>query len=127
MMQRLSCAAMVVAVVAISAPLRAETPMSPVHRTAPASPSRQWVEPPPAPAQARPLRSTAATPDARSERPAREIRTARQGRHRARGRSRDNMTSYLNRQQLRGGWYGSGMSYYHYRGHGPAPYSNSGE
>jgi hypothetical protein len=128
MLNRVLGAAALVAVLAIGAPVWAESPMSPVHRTPPpnasSSAARQWVEPP----AARKHRAEEnAASAAESEQSVRPMRTARQGRRMAGARGWT--TRELNRQQLYGsspgGW--SGVSAPYYRGYGPAPYSNSGD
>src|SRR5690349_5500231 len=124
MLTRIAGAVMLSVVLASAVPTWAETPMSPLRRTAspdtPASTTQQWVEPPPAP-----RRSTTenAAPGAEPEQTARPPRNSRQGRRMARGRPLS--TRDLNRQQLYGGW--SGISVPYYRGYGPAPYSSSGD
>jgi len=124
MLTRVSRAALLVAVLAIGAPAWAETPMSPLRRTAPpdapASTVQQWVEPPPAPRRSA---TENAAPGAEPEQSAPTTRTLRQGPRVARGRGWS--TRELNRQQLHGGWSGASVPYY--RGYGPAPYSNSGD
>jgi len=124
MLQHVSCAAVLVTVLAIGAPVWAETPMSPLRRAAPpetaASPAQQWVEPPPA---LRPSAPENAAPGAEAEQATPPMRNSREGRRVARGRVWT--TRELNRQQLYGGW--SGVSVPYYRGYGPAPYSNSGD
>jgi hypothetical protein len=124
MLKQVSRAAALVAVLATGAPVWAETPMSPLRRSAPpnaaSDTAQQWVEPP-----AAPQRSTTenAAPVARPEESARPMRNPRQGPRVAKARGWS--TRELNRRQLYGGW--SGVSVPYYRGFGPAPYSNSGE
>jgi hypothetical protein len=127
MLKRVSGAAALVAVLSIGAPVWAESPMSPVHRTPPpnaaSSAGRQSVDPP----AARKHRGTEnAALAAGPEQSARPIGTARHGRRVARARGWT--TRELNRQQLYGGSPGgwSAVSVPYYRGYGPAPYSNSG-
>ena len=117
-------AAVLLTVLVSTAVAWAETPMSPLRRTAPpdapASTAPQWVEPPPAPRRSA---TENAAPGAEPEQSAPTTRTPRQGPRVARGRSWS--TRDLNRQQLYGGWSGASVPYY--RGFGPAPYSNSGD
>jgi hypothetical protein len=125
MLKRVLGAAALVGGLAIGAPVWAESPMSPVHRTPPpnasSSAARQWVEPP----AARKHRAAEnAAPAAEAEQSVRPMRTARDGRRMAGARGWTT-TRELNRQQLYGGW--SGVSARYYRGYGPAPYSNSGD
>jgi hypothetical protein len=128
MLKRVSGAAALVAVLAIGAPVWAESPMSPVHRGPPpnaaSSAARQWVEPPAA--RKHGAAENAAAPAAEAEQSAPPIRTARHGRRIAKARGLT--TRELNRQQLYGGSPGgwSAVSAPYYRGYGPAPYSNSG-
>ncbi len=125
MSQRIFRAAGLVALLATGAPVWADTPMTPLRRTAPPNASsnteQQLVEPPAAPR--RPTTENAA-PVAQPEASARPMRASRRvGRvARARGWS----TRELNRQQLYGGG-GYGYSVPYYRGFGPPPYSNSGD
>jgi hypothetical protein len=137
MRSRVCGAAIVVAVLAIAAPVRAESPMTPLRPGAPlgapptsspsAAPSaaQPWVEPPAASAPKTPSPSAAenAARDAPPEQSARPMRTVRQGRRMARARGWS--TRQLNYRQLYGGWSGASMPYN--RGYGPAPYSNSGD
>jgi len=122
MLKRVPGAALLAAVLVIGAPVWAETPMSPLRRSAPpnasSSAAQQWVEPPAAP---RHPATENATPGVEPEQSTRPMRTSRRV---ARGRGWS--TRDLNRQQLYGGgWYGFSVPYY--RGYGPAPYSNSGD
>ena len=133
MLQRVSCAAVLVAVLATGAPIWAETPMSPLRPIGPpgappdasSSAARQWVDPPAAPTPKMPSQPAAenAAPEAQPEQSARPTRTSRQERRLARGRSWS--PRQLNYRQLYGAWSGASMPYN--RGFGPAPYSNSGD
>src|SRR5712691_8371766 len=128
MMRRIFGAAILIAGLAIGAPVWAEGPMTPLRHSGspPASPdtTQQWVEPPPAPTQKTPAHTTDenAAPNAQPEQSLPEMRTSRDERRRAGARGWS--TRQLNRQQLYGGWSGASMPYY--RGYGPAPYSASG-
>jgi hypothetical protein len=140
MIKRFFSAAMMVAIVAIGAPVRAENPMTPSHPTAPpsatqspsSSTAQPWVEPPAEATPKTPSPSTAETaaPTAQSVQPLRQMHNARVGRryhaNRARGRSwsTDHLARQLNRQELYGGWSGASMPYW--RGYGPPAYSPSG-
>jgi hypothetical protein len=133
MLQRVSRAAVLVAVLATGAPVWAETPMSPLRPIGPpgappdasSSAARQWVDPPAAATPKMPSQPAAenAAPGAQPEQSARPGRTPAQGRRLAIARGWS--TRQLNYRQLYGGWSGASMPYN--RGFGPAPYSNSGD
>ena len=141
MKNRVCSAAVVIAVLAIAVPVRAESPMTPLRPTAPvgapvgasrsAAPStaQPWVEPPAASTPKTPSPSTAESvaPNAQSEQPLPRMGLSRdEFRYNARAaRGRGWSNDYrARRQELYGGWSGASVPYY--RGYGPAPYSNSG-
>jgi hypothetical protein len=132
-------AAILVAALAISAPTRADSPMTPLRPLSGAA--SQWLEPPPAakppPESPEPTADTAAAAAPPEERPTRQA-IARPDRDpppsyrpAARTGTRGSYTTHqLNRQQLRALGVSAGASYYsspYDPGFGPAPYSSHGD
>jgi hypothetical protein len=135
--KHIGVAAILVAALAINAPTRADSPMTPLRPLSGAA--SQWLEPPPAakppPESPEATADTAAAPPEERRTPQAIARPDRDPppsyRPAARTGTRGSYTTrQLNRQQLRALGVGTGASYYsnpYDPGFGPAPYASHGD